>query len=176
MEESSVRSRPGPPSQRGRFGQIRTEQTEEKRRLLRGLGPAQEHTKHAAAAADYCYKVLAEVLFTDGKASVIDFGLTAVRYADLLRRGAKQGDFVAATIYVGVPIRIEMVPQDVPAGLAYDWRVNRISARVQRRLRTQYTEIESTAVLRAEHYVLHCTIVEGISSAEGVIVEKSAFR
>ena len=56
---------------------------------------------------DYRYNVVAEVTFVSGKA-VIDFGLKAVRYADLLPRAAKKGDFASGTVYVGIPLSIEI--------------------------------------------------------------------
>jgi hypothetical protein len=127
--------------------------------------------KSAIPAADYKYQVVAEVAYLSEKASVIDFGLRAIRTPDLLSPQCKQGDYVTGKVSIGLPLCTEVVPEEVSKTLAGRWCVNRISADLtpyvarpdnrgyyfRDETKIQYQEVESTAALRTHTYILHCS-------------------
>ena len=141
----------------------------------RRLKPAATKVKSAVPLPDYRYRATAEIHHLSGAAAVIDFGIQAVRYANLLPRNVNVGDFVTGDIYVGIPIRIEIVPDEIRKSLPYKWRVDGISAdvtpyleqrgllpgsqtfRVRDESRIRFEEVVSTKAIRAQAYVLHCT-------------------
>jgi hypothetical protein len=130
-----------------------------------------ERRKEAIPVADNNYQVVAEVAYLSEKACVIDFGLRAIRTPDLLSPACKQGDYVMGKVSIGLPLCTEVVPEQVSKTLTHRWRVNRISADLTPYVRRpnnlrfdfrdetqiQYQEVESTTVLRAHTYILHCS-------------------
>jgi hypothetical protein len=130
-----------------------------------------ERSKSAVPVADYIYRVVAEVLYLSEKACVIDFGLKAIRTADLLSPECKQGDYVTGKIGIGLPLCTEMVPEEVLKTLAHKWHVNKISAdltpyvaqpensrfSVRDVSQIRHQDVKSTKTLRTHTYILHCS-------------------
>jgi hypothetical protein len=125
-------------------------------------------SKNAIEIADHRYMITAEVVYISDTASVIDFGLKAIRTRDLLPPECKEGDFVSGEIYLSLPLCWEVVPDRVTALLAYKWSVQKVLADltpfteirgagfIRDRSRVRYQEVRSTEVLEAESYVLRC--------------------
>ena len=131
--------------------------------------------KSAVPLPDYRYRVTAEIHYVSGNAAVIDFGIQAARYSNLLPSNVNVGDFVTGDIYVGIPLCIEIIPNEILKSLPYKWRVDGISAditpymerrgllpgsqtyRVRDESHIRFEEVISTKALGAPTYVLHCT-------------------
>jgi hypothetical protein len=141
----------------------------------RRLKVAATKVKSAVPLPDYRYRVTAEIKYLSATAAVIDFGIQAVRYANLLPSNVNVGDFVRGDIYVGVPICIQMIPDEILKSLRYKWRVDGITADmtpyiekrglipgsqsylIRDKSRMRYEEVVSTKAMGAPVYVLHCT-------------------
>ena len=130
-----------------------------------------ERSKSAVPIADYKYRVVAELVYLSEKACIIDFGLKAIRTADLLSPECKQGDYVTGQISIGLPLCTEMVPEEVLNTLAHKWHVNRISAdltpyvaqpensrfHIRDESKIRHQDINSTKALSTHTYILHCS-------------------
>ena len=139
---------------------------------------SEQTTRSAVPAADYRYRVVAEVTYLSEKACVIDFGLKATSSADRLPPDCGIGTYVTGEIHLDLPLCTEMMPEEVLKTLTHTWRVNRISAdltpyiaypqnpRFFRRdsSRVKYEETSSTESLKADSYVLHCSEVLSVQS------------
>jgi hypothetical protein len=134
------------------------------------LASSDGRSKSAIPIDDYKYWIVAEVVYLSEKACVIDFGLRAIRPRDLLPHGCKQGDYVSGKIGIGLPLCTEIVPEHVFKSLSRKWQVNRISADltpyiehpdsrcfVRDESRIKYQQVASTAAVKAQDYILHCT-------------------
>ncbi len=136
------------------------------------LAICETRSRSAFEVDDYRYSISAEVIYLSDTASVIDFGLRAIRTRDLLPPECREGDFVRGEIYVGLPLCAEIVPDKVHSSLAYSWDVVAIFADltplIEHRDDTgrswftrdcsqiRYKEISATKALSAQAYVLRC--------------------
>jgi hypothetical protein len=138
---------------------------------VKNLEKTDDRHKSAIPVADYKYKVVAELTYLSEKACVIDFGLRAIRTADLVSHLCKHGDYVTGMVNIGLPLCTEVVPEEVSKTLTHKWRVNRISADLtpyisrpdnprfyfRDETQIQHQEVESTTALRTHAYILHCS-------------------
>jgi hypothetical protein len=136
------------------------------------LAICETRSRTAFEVDDYRYSISAEVIYLSGTASVIDFGLRAIRTRDLLPPDCREGDFVSGEIYVGFPLCTEVVPDKVHSSLKYSWDVVAIFADLtpfvehrddtgrswftRDRSQIRYEEIPATKALGAQAYVLRC--------------------
>jgi len=139
------------------------------------LTTAHERAKSAVPVGDFAYRVVAEVTYLSEQACVIDFGLKATSYADLLPPGCLQGNYVAGEIYLDLGLNTHVGPtEEVLNTLAHRWRVNKISADltpydiphpiysgglVRNTSRVRYQDVPGTDAINARNYVLHCSEV-----------------
>ena len=131
-----------------------------------GLIQVNERAKSATEAANYEYRVSAEVVFVSEEACIIDFGMRAIGRRGTLPPGCKEGDHVSGQIGIGIPLGTAVVPIGLLRG--YRWRVNQISADLTPRMpgsglpddsRTQYQAVSSTESVQTYSYILHCSEV-----------------
>ena len=140
---------------------------------LEPLNKSDEQPRSAVAVPNFKYKVIAEVTFLSEKSCVIDFGLRAISTSDRISPPCKVGDYVAGEISLGVPLCIDIVPDQVLNALRHKWKVNGISADLTPFVaspdnpryftrddsRIQYQNVPSTECVQANNYILHCTEV-----------------
>jgi hypothetical protein len=139
------------------------------------LAAAREQAKMALPVGDYVYRVVAEVTYLSGPACVIDFGLKATSFSDLLPQECVQGDYVTGEIYLSLGLNTHVLPeQEVFNTLAYRWHVNRISADltpyniphpvysggfIRNASQVSYQDVQDTDSINARAYILHCSEV-----------------
>jgi hypothetical protein len=131
----------------------------------------QDSAKSAIAVPDYKYRVVAELVFLSEKACVIDFGLRAIGYADSVPPERKQGEYVTGEVALSLPLCTEIVPEEIDNSLRRKWHVNGIHADMTPYIshpdnpksffrdesRIRYEPVLSTASVKTDAYILHCT-------------------
>jgi hypothetical protein len=86
--------------------------------------------KSAIHATHFGYLATAEVLFRSEKACLIDFGVIAIRTADVLPNRAAVGDYVTGEIGLSID-RTTVVPEEIESSVPqYRWEVEKITADV----------------------------------------------
>jgi hypothetical protein len=127
----------------------------------------------ATPVGDFLYRVTAKIAYVSEKVAVIDFGIRAIGARDLLPSDCKDGDFVTGDIAIGIPLSIDIVPEDVVQTLKNSWQINRISAdltpyishpddstgkwQIRDTSRIRYEQVSSTRTTVAPSHVLHCS-------------------
>jgi hypothetical protein len=117
--------------------------------------------KEARLVAGCEYRVVAEILYAVDRACVIDFGLRAA--CDLAGRdvpeGIRAGSFIAGEIYIGIPLCIPVIPEQLSLTLKHKWRIEGIGANV-----TPLVESVSSSGLKFRHYDASRTAYEEVSA------------
>ena len=137
-----------------------------------GLTATTESKLCAIEEPDYSYHVVAKVIHASSKASVIDFGLTAVGSRDLLPNASQVGEYVTGRIALFFEHSIDPVRQHIIESMTHEWTVEEVFADLTpyrsidssgRRLircaqRVSYEQIVSTREKNANSYVLRCSL------------------
>ena len=136
------------------------------------LALTDERSRTATLVGDFAYRIVAEVTYLSERECIIDFGLKATSSSDLLPAGCQPGDFVTGEVCLNLPLCTEVGPDEPLKNLAYQWRVNRISADltpyvphpkysrgyVRDASRVRYHDVPDTDSVLADSYVLHCSL------------------
>jgi hypothetical protein len=136
-----------------------------------GLEKTQESGKSAVAVPNYKYRVVAELVFLSEKSCVIDFGLSAIGYADNIPPECKEGEYVTGEVALGLPLCTGIVPKEILNSMRRKWHVNGIQADMTPYIshpdnpksffrdesHIRYEPVLSTASVKTHAYILHCT-------------------
>lgn len=140
------------------------------------LSRTNEQRKTAIPLPDYKYQVVAEVrsiyasASIEERACVIDVGLKIIGDPEVLPVGCKPGDYVCGEIILILTHGHAIPPEESPEFLKRKWHINTIQAGLTPRIehpehryfmrdesRMKYQPVLSTATIKAESYILHCS-------------------
>lgn len=135
------------------------------------LATARKTEKSVVPVDDYDYMVTAEVTYAGDSTCIIDFGLKAISYCDLLPAQCRVGEYVTGIVSLHLADYTFVAPDSVFKDLAHEWHVNRISADltpfipipnsqggwIRDASNVHYSDVGSTDEVQTHSYVLHCS-------------------